>query len=35
LYLRAEAFPLFLFEVKIGEVDEEDFEDDIIVRKFG
>ncbi len=33
--LRAEVFPLFLFEAEIGEVDEEDFKDDIIVRKFG
>ena len=33
--LRAEAFSLFLFEAKVGEVNEEDFEDDIIVRKFG
>jgi len=33
--LRAEAFPLFLFEAEIEEVDEEDFEDDIVVRKFG
>jgi len=33
--LRAEAFPLFLFEAEIGEVDEEDFKDDIVVRKFG
>ena len=28
-------FLLFLFEAEIGEVDEEDFEDDIVVRKFG
>jgi len=29
------AFLLFLFEVKVKEVDEEDFKDDIIVKKFG
>jgi len=28
-------FPLFFFEMKVGEIDEENFEDDIIVRKFG
>jgi len=33
--LRVEAFPLFLFEAEVGEGDEEDFKDDIIVRKFG
>jgi len=33
--LRTEAFPLFLFETEVGEGDEKDFEDDIIVRKFG
>jgi len=30
-----EAFPFFLFEVEVGEGDEEDFKDDIVVRKFG
>ena len=34
LCLRVEAFPLFLFEAEVGEGDEEDFKDDIIVRKF-
>jgi len=28
-----EIFPLFLFETEIGEVDEEDFKDDIVVKK--
>jgi len=30
-----EAFPLFLFEAEVREGDEEDFKDNIIVRKFG
>jgi len=29
-----EAFSLFLFETKVEKVNEKDFEDDIIVRKF-
>jgi len=29
-----EVFSLFFFEVKIGEVNKEDFENNIIVRKF-
>ncbi len=29
-----EAFPLFLFKAEVGEDDKEDFEDDILVRKF-
>ena len=33
MYLRAEAFLLFLFEAEVKEGDEEDFKDDIIVRK--
>ena len=32
--LRVEAFPFFLFEAEVREVDKEDFKNDIIVRKF-
>ena len=34
MYLRAEAFLLFLFKAEVEEVNEKDFENDIIVRKF-
>ena len=35
LCLKAEAFFFFLFEAKVEKVDKEDFEDDIIMKKFG
>ncbi len=33
--MRVKAFSLFFFETEVGEVNEKNFEDNIIVKKFG